>query len=350
MILDEERGEAHFKIACVGPVGAGRTTTLGWHHRAARQRAGAHPSVLIRLATQTERMLFFDFTSNARWCGHRVMVHLFASPGSRRLPGMHEQVLRGADAILFVADSWRPRMAANLEQRALLDGDSRPLVVQYNKRDQPDVVSIETLQDALRPLRGFATIATTGRGLQLALDAAIMLARRSPHVRVPDDLAAFRAARLRREPATPVGPPAPEPRQSRVRRLSRSSDEPPPTPWAKKSSRAKPPRYGMSGSLDEVVERLSAILGLPLFRNLSMDGPWASDTDFRPLTAWRDAGGVGDPPVPAPARVRVVLNDPERGYMTPGVRGGPTWLITADADLWPLLDAAEDVVRLGPST
>src|SRR5690606_16160485 len=108
-------------------------------------------------------------------------------------------VLTGADGIVFVADSQRARLDANLESLANLNDNLReqgrelqsvPHVIAYNKRDLYDIVSIEELERALdkHGAPSFATCATTGDGVYETLDAiarAVMddFERKNPEAR-----------------------------------------------------------------------------------------------------------------------------------------------------------------------
>ena len=168
--------EINAKVVYYGPGLCGKTTNL--QHVFGRTRPDAKGK-LITLATETERTLFFDFLpidlGSVR--GFKVRLHLYTVPGQVFYDASRKLVLRGADGIVFVADSQSARFDANVESLenlntnlAELGGqslDKLPYVIQYNKRDLPEVDSIETLCEALNPLGvpEFEACASTGAGV-----------------------------------------------------------------------------------------------------------------------------------------------------------------------------------------
>jgi signal recognition particle receptor subunit beta len=133
---------------------------------------------MISLATETDRTLFFDFLpidlGSIR--GFKVRFHLYTVPGQVFYDASRKLVLRGADGLVFVADSQPNRSEANveslenLEQNLLEYGMSLekvPFVIQYNKRDLEDVMSVEDMRAQLNP-RGvpdFEACAAKGPGV-----------------------------------------------------------------------------------------------------------------------------------------------------------------------------------------
>jgi mutual gliding-motility protein MglA len=168
--------EINAKVVYYGPGLCGKTTNL--QHIFGRTRPDAKGK-LITLATETERTLFFDFLpidlGSVR--GFKVRLHLYTVPGQVFYDASRKLVLRGADGIVFVADSQSSRIEANVESvenlainLEAMGGaklDKLPYVVQYNKRDLPEVDSIETLRAALNPLGvpEFEASAATGVGV-----------------------------------------------------------------------------------------------------------------------------------------------------------------------------------------
>ncbi len=168
--------EINAKVVYYGPGLCGKTTNL--QHIFGRTRPDSKGK-LITLATETERTLFFDFLpidlGSVR--GFKVRLHLYTVPGQVFYDASRKLVLRGADGIVFVADSQSSRIEANTESVENLalnlaemkspPLDKLPYVVQYNKRDLPEVDSIETLRAAVNPLGvpEFEACASTGVGV-----------------------------------------------------------------------------------------------------------------------------------------------------------------------------------------
>ena len=133
---------------------------------------------MISLATETERTLFFDFLplSLGEIRGFKTRFHLYTVPGQVFYDASRKLILKGVDGMVFVVDSQIERMEANIESLDNLrinlaeqgyDLDKLPYVVQYNKRDLPNVAPIEQLRDLLNPTRvpDFEASATTGVGV-----------------------------------------------------------------------------------------------------------------------------------------------------------------------------------------
>jgi len=117
---------------------------------------------MISLATETERTLFFDFLPLAlgEIKGFKTRFHLYTVPGQVFYDASRKLILKGVDGIIFVADSQEERMDANLESLENLrenlteqgyDLDKLPFVIQYNKRDLPNVLPVDELRAQLNP-------------------------------------------------------------------------------------------------------------------------------------------------------------------------------------------------------
>src|SRR5208337_3020314 len=133
---------------------------------------------LISLATETDRTLFFDFlpVELGTIKNYKVRFHLYTVPGQVFYNATRKLVLKGADGIIFVADSQRAMLEANLESLANLRDNFTeqgvnivefPMVIQYNKRDLPDILTIEDLNASLNPrnVPFYQAVATTGEGV-----------------------------------------------------------------------------------------------------------------------------------------------------------------------------------------
>ena len=143
---------------------------------------------MISLATETERTLFFDFLPLAlgEIKGFKTRFHLYTVPGQVFYDASRKLILKGVDGLVFVADSQKDRMDANLESLENLkinlaeqgyEFEKMPLVVQYNKRDLPNAASVEDLRKILNPrnLPDFEATAVDGTGVFETLKAIAKL-------------------------------------------------------------------------------------------------------------------------------------------------------------------------------
>jgi mutual gliding-motility protein MglA len=177
--------EINCKIVYYGPGLCGKTTNLQWIYD--KVNPGSKGK-LISLATETERTLFFDFLPLELGTirGFKTRFHLYTVPGQVFYDASRKLILKGADGVIFVADSQPARMDANVESlRNLADNlkfqglDLRtiPYVLQLNKRDIPGAVPAAAMLQKLR-LRNeevIEAIAPRGVGVFETLKAAARL-------------------------------------------------------------------------------------------------------------------------------------------------------------------------------
>jgi signal recognition particle receptor subunit beta len=174
-LLNHAKREINAKIVYYGPGLCGKTSNIKFIH------TRLHPDSrgkLLSLATQTDRTLFFDFlpVELGEVRGFKTRFHLYTVPGQVFYNATRQLVLKGVDGIVFVADSQRDMLEANLESlrnlRENLEEMGRrleeiPCVIQCNKRDLADVLSLEELDRALNlgrvPL--FGASAVQGQGV-----------------------------------------------------------------------------------------------------------------------------------------------------------------------------------------
>jgi signal recognition particle receptor subunit beta len=183
MFINWRQREINLKVVYYGPALSGKTTNLEQiHARVNPQRRGE----LTSLKTHEDRTLFFDFiqVELGKIGGLTPKLHLYTVPGQTYYDVTRKLVLRGADGVVFVADSAVDRLEYNLEswqdmktQLGELDIPfiNLPLVVQFNKRDLPNVMLTNTLQSMLR-INGIPTyeaIATQGQGVFDTLKAIV---------------------------------------------------------------------------------------------------------------------------------------------------------------------------------
>jgi mutual gliding-motility protein MglA len=177
--------EINCKIVYYGPGLCGKTTNLQYVYAKTNPDAKGK---MISLATETERTLFFDFLplSLGEIRGFKTRFHLYTVPGQVFYDASRKLILKGVDGVVFVADSQIERMEANLESVENLrvnlaeqgyDLDKIPYVVQYNKRDLPNVATVDELRRLVNP-RGvpeYQAVAPTGVGVFDTLKAVAKL-------------------------------------------------------------------------------------------------------------------------------------------------------------------------------
>ncbi|HEX6836474.1 MAG TPA: GTPase domain-containing protein, partial [Polyangia bacterium] len=177
--------EISLKIVYYGPGLGGKTSSLQYIHRAIKPDARGQ---LVSLSTGVDRTLYFDFlpVKLPKLRGYTVRVQLYTVPGQVHYNSTRKLVLTGADGIVFVADSQRPRREANVESFQNLGDNLReqglslermPHLLQYNKRDMPELLPVSELDGTLNPHRAptFETSATKGVGVFEALKSITTL-------------------------------------------------------------------------------------------------------------------------------------------------------------------------------
>ena len=163
------------KIVYYGPGLCGKTTNLQLLHDRLDPKTVGN---LVTLSTQTDRTIYFDLlpVELGEIKGYKIRFQLATVPGQTAFNETRKVVLRGADGIVFVADSRWAMLPKNLESWQNLKDNLKanglsfetiPIVIQYNKRDLEDILSVEAMQEAL----GFASylfveaVASAGRGI-----------------------------------------------------------------------------------------------------------------------------------------------------------------------------------------
>lgn len=177
--------EINCKIVYYGPGLCGKTTNLQYIYARTNPEAKGK---MISLATETERTLFFDFLplSLGEIRGFKTRFHLYTVPGQVFYDASRKLILKGVDGVVFCVDSQIERMEANIEsldnlrynlQEQGYDLDKLPYVVQYNKRDLPNIAPVEELRNMFNPAEvpDFEAVATTGFGVFNTLKAVAKL-------------------------------------------------------------------------------------------------------------------------------------------------------------------------------
>jgi mutual gliding-motility protein MglA len=167
------------KIVYYGPGLCGKTTNLQFVYESMPSN---NKSKMLSLATKTDRTLFFDFLplDLGKIRGMRTKVQLYTVPGQVYYNSTRQLVLKGADGIVFVADSQDFAIEANQESLQNLEDNLKrqgirikeiPVVLQYNKRDLPNAMPAAELDKRLNKLNAphYLSVATTGFGVEETL-------------------------------------------------------------------------------------------------------------------------------------------------------------------------------------
>ncbi len=173
------------KLVYYGPPVGGKTTNLQILHRYADAKRRGE---LISINSAQDRTILFDLLplKTPGFRGFDLRLQVLAVPGQAMYSATRRLVLKGADALVFVANSALDRWEENIQsyremtQNLLshhLDPLSMPLVFQYNKRDLPQVLEVEALDRALNPRRVEVVTAVAVRGEGVLETFGIALAR-----------------------------------------------------------------------------------------------------------------------------------------------------------------------------
>ncbi len=173
------------KIVYYGPGLCGKTTNLQFIYDSLPSN---NKSKMLSLATKTDRTLFFDFLplDLGKIRGMRTKLQLYTVPGQVYYNSTRQLVLKGADGIVFVADSQDFALDANLESMQNLEDNLKrqgvrireiPLVMQYNKRDLPNALPVADIDREVNKLGApkFESVATTGLGVEETLKGITQL-------------------------------------------------------------------------------------------------------------------------------------------------------------------------------
>jgi signal recognition particle receptor subunit beta len=173
------------KIVYYGPGLCGKTTNLQFVYDSLPSN---NKSKMLSLATKTDRTLFFDFLplDLGKIRGMRTKLQLYTVPGQVYYNSTRQLVLKGADGIVFVADSQDFALDANLESLQNLEDNLKrqgirireiPVVMQWNKRDLPNALPVAELNKEVNKLGGphFESVATTGIGVEETLKGITQL-------------------------------------------------------------------------------------------------------------------------------------------------------------------------------
>jgi signal recognition particle receptor subunit beta len=183
VLINKAINEVTVKLVYYGPGLCGKTTNL--------EKIYANPKLdnkgkMISMSTETDRTLFFDFMPMelGTIAGQKVRVQLYTVPGQVFYDATRKLVLRGADGVVFVADSQQEMRESNLDSLANLKTNLRlnridptkvALIYQLNKRDLPNVATVEEMTSYLGTDASSVVEASakTGAGVTATLRAAV---------------------------------------------------------------------------------------------------------------------------------------------------------------------------------
>lgn len=157
VLFNHATREMTAKIVYYGPGLCGKTTNLMVIFDKLDPKSKGK---MLSLATKTDRTLFFDLlpVDIGKVGAFNLKIQLYTVPGQVFYNETRKLVLKGADAVVFVADSQPSMVESNRESFANLlenleenqiDVNDTPIVIQYNKRDIPGVLPVEKLQEEL---------------------------------------------------------------------------------------------------------------------------------------------------------------------------------------------------------
>jgi signal recognition particle receptor subunit beta len=207
------------KVVYYGPPLGGKTTNL-------RTLYAGYPvgtrGELVVVPAGGDRTIFFDFlpVDAGTLRGMRMRVQLYTVPGQVHYNATRQVVLRGVDAVVFVADSQRELMRANreswenLKENLALQGLSLtelPHVLQYNKRDLQDTLTVEDMDEMLNEFNApfYEAVATNGIGVEETLQGVVKLVARSLRDRFKIPAEAAGAELVEPLPVAPTAVPPP---------------------------------------------------------------------------------------------------------------------------------------------
>ncbi len=277
-VLDHEKKEVNAKIVYYGPALSGKTTNI---HYIFSKLLPEHRGDLMTLSTKSHRTLFFDFlpVELGEVKGYNTRFYLYTVPGQIFYNNIRKEVLRNVDGVIFVADSQARLKQDNLQSYQNLEQNLAelgrnlkdiPHVMQYNKRDMPEIQNLEDMHRQLNKYNApfFESIATQGVGVLKSLTTISKMVlkklREAPDYSATEQLAGGpaeayglsdefialskeEAQRLQAEMAqqsqtSPVPPPAPQPQAAAPAPPPRPAAAPQPRPAAPPAPPPPPPQ------------------------------------------------------------------------------------------------------------
>jgi signal recognition particle receptor subunit beta len=224
--VDHSNKELLLKFVYYGPGHSGKTTNLRYIHQKTNPE---HRGTLLTLSAEAEQTIFFEMlpVELGAFKGYSIRLHLCTVPGKVVHDRTRRHILSDVDGIVFVADSRRTAVDANVESlnnlltNLRLHGlspEKTPMVFQYNKRDDRDRMPLVELRKALCVPEGAAetqAVASEGAGVFDTLREIVTISLRSvdepkslPSGRTPSILPGQRASLIPNAGAGRGGPAA----------------------------------------------------------------------------------------------------------------------------------------------
>src|SRR5262245_7238389 len=339
------------KIVYYGPGLCGKTTNLQYTYDSLPDNV--KKGKMLSLATKTDRTLFFDFLplELGRIRGMKTRVQLYTVPGQVFYNSTRKLVLKGADGVVFIADSQSKMLEANVESYKNLEDNLRemglrieeiPLVMQFNKRDLPHLSSIEEMNAQINRHNApfYEAVATSGIGVEDTLKAITKLVLNNLATKYKLDGSGVQEAPLLPEaavPEAPARPASPGPRAvsspPRPAAVAKPAAQPPapqdydlvlevleveePTPAPPLPSRPPrpvpvPPRAASALPVDDVIDLIDEIdqpaAGEAADDSIDLGEDLLREIEAEPVPiAARAGGGAVAPSRPAPPPIRSVI-------------------------------------------
>lgn len=174
-LINMAKREINCKIVYYGIGLSGKTTNLHYIHQAVNPQDVGD---MVSIDTETERTLYFDLLplELGKVHGFQIRFQLYTVPGQVLYQQTRISVLKGADCVIFVADSQASKLQENIEswnelqeqlRRMNKDMTDFPLVMQWNKRDLQEILPVSVLEQYLNTYRApsFESVAVTGKGV-----------------------------------------------------------------------------------------------------------------------------------------------------------------------------------------
>jgi signal recognition particle receptor subunit beta len=223
------------KIVYYGPGLCGKTSNLSYIYAKTSPESRGE---MVSLETESDRTLFFDLLpiEVGTIGGFKTRLQLYTVPGQVFYNTTRKLVLKGVDGLVFVADSQRPMRDANIESfKSLVENlkefglevSDLPIVLQYNKRDLSDILTIEELNADLNPEGEFQfheSSAVNGDGVITTLKEITKLTLKKLKVRMTAPEETAPTSKIGAPTVRPVKPPQPAQAVS-AKSLARAAEE-----------------------------------------------------------------------------------------------------------------------------
>ena len=210
------------KIVYYGPGLCGKTSNLSYIYA---KTSPSSRGEMVSLETESDRTLFFDLLpiEVGTIGGFKTRLQLYTVPGQVFYNTTRKLVLKGVDGLVFVADSQRPMRDANLESFASLvenleefglEPSEVPIVLQYNKRDLSNILTIDELNADLNPKGAFPfneASAVNGDGVITTLKEITKITLKHLRSRMSSPTPTAAKGVIGSSTVRPVRPPRPAP-------------------------------------------------------------------------------------------------------------------------------------------